>query len=180
MTALEEYLVEPFEPDETEPRPFRVDGLGTAEWVAAKLRRARAEREALEAEHAAWRKRADEWLVNESKKWDHDIQWAEALLTRWMEDERDTTGRKSIRLPSGTVLSSRESVRLVKDNERLLCDWLESIGRDDLYRRTPETTDVRMLVEQAAATVSALIGWQVPAEVPGAVVVRDVSYSVKP
>lgn len=171
---LEDYLVEPFAPgtdDETTETPWRIDGIGTAEWVAAKLRRARREIAARQAEYDAWKQRADEWLAQQTKPFEHDIQWAEAQLTAWHEQMRDIDDHnKTIVLPSGTRLVSHlGQPKLTVIDEARFLSWAKEHW--PALVRTKESPDLIALRKQLKETGEAIPGVQVEA--------AEVSYRIE-
>ena len=171
-TPLEEFLVEPFAPDHEEPEqhPWRIDGIGTAEWVAAKLRRAKREIAARQAEYDAWKARADEWLATQIKPFEHDVQWAEAQLTEWHRTLRAIDdSNKSITLPSGTKLVSRAGQpRITVVDETAFLDWARDAW--PALVRTKESPDLVALRKQLKETGEAMPGVAIePAEISFAV-----------
>jgi phage host-nuclease inhibitor protein Gam len=169
---LADYLVEPFAAaDLTEGGPWRISDVGSAEWVALKLRDARRQQADARVEYETWKSRADEWLAARLAPLERDIQWAEAQLTEWHRHLREEdASNKTITLPLGTKLVSRAGQPRVTvvDEERFL-DWAKANWPELV--RTKESANLQELRKQLKESGEAIPGVEVAAP--------EVSFSVE-
>lgn len=117
-----------FDPKELDAPPERsrwaVTDFGSAEWAMAKLAAAEERIEAARLHAEQLRDRVDAWFDSETRRDRRTVEFMGWHLQRYALAEREQTGEKTVRLPSGSV-STREYAAAVKlDDPEAFAAWV--------------------------------------------------------
>lgn len=118
----------------------------TAEWVMAKLAAATAEISATAIMADEWRARIDQWEADETRRARATSEWAEAHLTRWLEQLHAADEKvKSRKLPSGKVTSTAGRLEWIVADEEAVKRWAVDNDHDELV--TTQLVGVQKLAQ---------------------------------
>ena len=111
---------------------WRITDDRTAEWVMSKLRAAQAELDEAEAIAAEYRSRIADWLESRTRRAVGTRKWAEAHLTRYLEDLHAADPKvKSRPLPSGRISSTAGRFEWVVADEGMALAAVQAAGLQD-------------------------------------------------
>lgn len=146
---LAEYLVAGQDLVPAEVGRYRINGDKEALWALRKLKAAQAKIADNNAAADEERLLIQQWLEEVNASLERDANFFEGLLRdyalRCREDEND--GRKSIKLPGGTIRTRAGSTSVVVDNPDAFIEWAEA-NDPELVRvkKEPNLSQIREVV----------------------------------
>lgn len=131
-----------------EGHAWSIDDLGSADWAMRKLAKVEGEIAAAEALVADRVADLNEWLEGERARLETQREnWTSLLGNFHRAQLEDDADRKTIRLPSGTLVARKQPDRVDIPNPAMVLDWALQ-GQHDEYVRVKEELD-RSAVKQA-------------------------------
>lgn len=147
---LQDFLDREFTDAPEQTGRWRIDSVEKADWAIARLRRHEQRRAAARAAALAMTERITRWLERE----EHDVDSrAEGLWQMLREYHRDILEvdprRKTVRLPSGTLVSRAGRWRTVVEDPDALIAWLKE-NRPEDWREFIKVSEKVVLAAMAA------------------------------
>lgn len=113
---------------------WAIGDLSGAQWAAARWAQADAEVEAAKAQYQEWKARLDEWLADATRRAQRTAAFFAGHLERYALDERERTGKATLRLPSATVGTTHHAAKAAVGKEDELLAWAAE-NAPELLRR---------------------------------------------
>jgi len=180
---MTEVDIHEFDLDEQPDRErFEVTDDSQAAWAMRKLLSIRKRIAENEAIADAERTRIDEWVHQANSKFQPDVAYFEALLTRYAQQQRASDDRKSIETPYGVVKSraTQDKFKVVDEDE--FFKWAdENLPDAVVSKRSPSLTALKKAVTVESTDTLGLVAMSEHGEIIPGVTVEPggVNYSVE-
>lgn len=161
---------------------FEIKDDAQAAWAMRKLLSLRKKMAENEAIADAERTRIDAWLQHANGKFDGDVAYFEAILTRYAQQQRASEDRKSIETPYGVVKSRATQDKFKVTDEDEFFKWAEENLPDAIViKRSPSLTALNKAVTVESTDTLGLVAMSEHGEIiPGvAVEPGGVNYTVE-
>lgn len=180
---MTEVDIHEFDVDEQPDRErFEVTDDSQAAWAMRKLLSIRKRIAENEAIADAERTRIDEWVHQANSKFQPDVAYFEALLTRYAQQQRASDDRKSIETPYGVVKSraTQDKFKVVDEDE--FFKWAdENLPDAVVLKRSPSLTALKKAVTVESTDTLGLVAMSEHGEIIPGVTVEPggVNYTVE-
>lgn len=167
---------------EPERERFEITEDAQAAWAMRKLLSIRQRMAENEAIADAERTRIDAWVHYANGKFESDVAYFEAILTRYAQQQRDREGRKSIETPYGSVKSRATQDKFKVTDEDEFFKWAEENLPDAVVvKRSPSMTVLKKAVTVESTNTLGLVAMSEHGEIiPGVAVEKGgVNYTVE-
>lgn len=156
-TPIPAALIEPDAPAVTER--WSIKTRDDAEWAMARLTELDAEMRPDVERAVAWHARIEAWLVEQTAEADKAATTLSKCLESWALDERERTGKATIKLVAGTIKTTAAAAAVEIEDQAAVVAWVRDVGHEGLVRVAESVlvTDLRTLAGVAEVVVQSKV-----------------------